>query len=289
MQSSICTTALWFFFLGTVATAGSSSTGAPGAQAYTAPAGFPTSAFSSYYLNPAKPTAEPQPAIYDPVFNRTYPENLTNPNTLPTKDNDPIFFPDALVNLSSSQTEVFIQGLVSQIKEIISNDGISGNCSKCIAALSVAKSAATVTPRAVPDAMVSLCKLYKFHNNETCEENFDASTFGSVWTQVLRFADVGGWDGRQICNSLSSTFCPRPITLPSNTTALFPKPKPASATAPKPSGKRVKVLHMSDFHLDPRKTTPREIDESNCDQANVIKQATLLAQKPIHLWSLLPY
>jgi hypothetical protein len=228
---------------------------------FTAPAGFPTSAFSSYYLSPAKPTAEPQPAIYDPVLNRTYLYNLTNPNTLPTEDNDPVFYPDALANLSSAQTKTFIDGLVSQIKEIISNDNISGNCSKCIAALSVAKSAAVVAPRAVPGAMVSLCKQYKFHNNETCEEDFEASTFGSVWTQVLRFADVGGWDGRQICNSLSSNFCPRPVTLPTNTTGWFPKSKPANATAPKASGKRVKVLHMSDFHLDPRYSVG---SEANC-------------------------
>jgi len=49
-----------------------------------------------------------------------------------------------------------------------------------------------------------------------------------------------------------STFCPAPKTLKLNTTGLFPKPKPANATAPKPNGIRKKVLHMSDIHLDPR-------------------------------------
>lgn len=242
----------------------------PGSRAYTAPAGFPTSAFSSYYQSPAKPTAEPQPALYDAVLNITYPSNLTNPFTIPQEDLDPIFFPPALANLSDAQTDTFVESIISQVAEVIERDNVVGNCSKCIAALSIARSAAVLVPEALPEAMVSLCKKYKFHNNETCEEDFEASTFGSVWVQILRYADVGGWDGRQICNSLSSNFCSRPYTLPTNTTGLFPKPKPRNATAPKPSGKRVKVLHMSDFHLDPRFAVGSEANctTSLCCRAN---------------------
>ena len=233
----------------------------PGSKAYTAPAGFPTSAFASYYLSPAKPTAEPQPALYDAVLNITYPANLTNPHTIPDHDDDPVFFPPALANLTETQTQVLLKGIVAQISEIIEGDNINGNCSKCIAVLNIAQPAAVLVPEALPKVMVSLCKKYKFHSNETCEEDFDASTFGSVWVQVLRYADVGGWDGRQICNSLSSNFCPRPYTLPTNVTGLFPRPKPCNAAAPKASGKRVKVLHMSDFHLDPRFAVG---SEANC-------------------------
>lgn len=233
----------------------------PGSSAYTAPAGFPTSAFSSYYLSPAKPTAEPQPALYDAVLNITYPANLTNPYTIPQEDTDPVFYPPALANLTDAQTEDFLSGIVAQVTEVIEGSNVIGNCSKCIAALSIARSAAVLVPEALPEVMVSLCKKYKFHNNETCEEDFEASTFGTVWVQILRYADVAGWDGRQICNSLSSNFCPRPYTLPTNTTKLFPKPKPCNATVPKPSGQRVKVLHMSDFHLDPRFAVG---SEANC-------------------------
>ena len=78
---------------------GSAGVSLPGSKAYTAPAGFPTSAFASYYLNPAKPTAEPQPALYDAVLNITYPANLTNPHTIPDHDDDPVFFPPALANI----------------------------------------------------------------------------------------------------------------------------------------------------------------------------------------------
>ncbi|KAJ4365589.1 hypothetical protein N0V83_008209 [Neocucurbitaria cava] len=266
MCSSRLSAALWGLVTATVASAQS----LPGSKAYTAPAGFPTSAFSSYYLSPAKPTAEPQPALYDAVLNLTYPSNLTNPYTIPQEDNDPIFYPSALANLSDVQTESFVSGIISQVSEIIDGSNVVGNCSKCIAALSVARSAAVLVPEALPEAMVSLCKKYKFHDNETCEEDFEASTFGAVWVQILRYADVGGWDGCQICNSLSSNFCPRPYTLATNTTDIFPKPKPANATAPKASGKRVKVLHMSDFHLDPRFAVGSEANctTSLCCRAN---------------------
>lgn len=267
MFSPLGSTILWVIIAATLTLAHSSL---PGSRAYTAPANFPTSAFSSYYLSPAKPTAEPQPALYDAVLNITYPVNLTNPCTIPQNDVDPVYFPPALANLSSTQTREFVNGIVSQISEIIDGSNISGNCSKCIAALSIVRSAAILVPDALPEAMVSLCKTYKFHNNETCEEDFEASTFGSIWVQVLRYADVGGWDGRQICNSLSTKFCPPPYTLPTNTTKLFPKPKPANATTPKASGKRVKVLHMSDFHLDPRFSVGSEANctSSLCCRAN---------------------
>jgi hypothetical protein len=266
MYSLLQPVAVWGLVAATVALGQS----LPGNKAYTAPAGFPTSAFSSYYLSPAKPTAEPQPALYDAVLNITYPANLTNPFTIPQEDNDPVFYPPALANLSDAQTQDFLGQIVSQISEVIEGGNVVGNCSKCIAALSIARSAAVLVPEALPEAMVSLCKKYKFHNNETCEEDFEASTFGAIWVQVLRYAEVGGWDGRQICNSLSSNFCPRPYTLPTNTTGLFPKSKPCNATVPKASGNRVRVLHMSDFHLDPRFAVGSEANctTSLCCRAN---------------------
>ncbi|KAK4580259.1 hypothetical protein LTR86_000462 [Recurvomyces mirabilis] len=229
---------------------GASSAGIPGASSYVAPAGFPTSAFSSYY--PVPSGQEPQPALYDPVLNITYPLNLTNPDTLPDNDDDPIYLPAPIANLTAAQQQTVINNVLQEVGEIINGSYITGNCSKCIAALTVAKSAAQLAPSLVPAAMVQLCTSTGFHSKNTCEEDFEATTFGAIWTQVLALADVSGLDGQYICNSLSSTFCSAPTVSPLNTTSYFPKPKPANACAPKTSGQRVKVLHMSDFHLDPR-------------------------------------
>lgn len=242
----------------------------PGLPSYIASAGFPTSVFSSYYLPPST-TQEPQPALYDPVLNITFPLNLTNPDTIPDEDLDPIFYPEPLRNLSSDATTALLNDIVANISSIIRSNSTTGNCSKCLAALEAAKPAALYAPSSAPDAMVELCKKYRLHSNSTCEEDYSANTFGSVWTQILRFADLAGSDGKYICNSLSSTFCPKQITLPLNASSLFPKPKPTNATAPKPNGKRVKVLHMSDFHLDPRYSAASEANcsSSMCCRTNV--------------------
>ena len=55
-----------------------------------------------------------------------------------------------------------------------------------------------------------------------------------------------------ICANFISGLC-SPTTTPLNLTNWFAKPKPAVLpAAKKPSGKRLKVLHLSDLHLDPR-------------------------------------
>lgn len=223
----------------------------PGSSTYKAPAGFPTSLFKSYYA-PASPTQEPQPVVSDPALQEIYPLNLTDPKDIPTSNSDPVYFPPSVQPTSNASTQTFLQSAYQQVQEIITGSGISGNCSKCIAALNVGKSIAQVAPQALPPLFISLCESTGFASNTTCQTTYSAQALGSLWTQVLAYADVSGQDGLYICNSLSSTFCPAQKANALSTTGLFPKPKPANATAPKPSGNRVKVLHLSDLHLDPR-------------------------------------
>lgn len=228
------------------------ATSLPGSSSYVVPANFPTSVFPSYYYMPAQPTQEPQPAIYDPVLQITFPYNLTNPETIPTQDEDPVLYPVPKANLSITQQEALIQQVMANVSAVLNSTLPPDPCSKCKAALSAAQPAAWYAPTLVPDAMVSACKAYKFQSNATCEGTYNATNYGAVLTQVLYFADVQGLDGQHICNMLSSKFCSAPTALPLNTTSLFPKPKPVNAVAPKASGKRVKVLHLTDIHLDPR-------------------------------------
>ncbi len=232
----------------------------PGRSAYTVPAGFPTSAFPSYYEKPVA-TQEPQPALYDPVLNITFPLNLTNPDTIPIVDNDPIFYPQPLENLSNASAAALVQAAFTNISAIILGNTVTGNCSKCQASLAVAKTVAQYAPESAPGLFVKLCETFKFSSNATCVDDYAATSFGAVLSQVLAFANVTGLDGQYICNDLSSTFCKAPTVSPLNTTNLFPKPKPAKACAPAASGKRVKVLHLSDFHIDPRYSTA---SEANC-------------------------
>ena len=208
----------------------------PGLASFVVPSAFPTSVFSSYYIKPA-PTSEPQPAIYDPILNLTFPLNLTSAKTIPTADNDPVLYPRPVADVSNATGNAFIDIAVAEILAIIndSSSGLADSCSRCVAALSVAKLAAQVAPELVPAAMVNMCESTGFASNASCMANYAAGSYGAVWTQVLALADVSGLDGRYICNSLSSKFCAAPSTSPLNMAGLFPKSKPANATAPLPS------------------------------------------------------
>ena len=58
---------------------------------------------------------------------------------------------------------------------------------------------------------------------------------------------------QMICSHFLSGLCPLPSTTPLNLTGWFSKPKPDPLPAPKKaSGRRLKVLHISDLHIDPR-------------------------------------
>ncbi|KAF8966380.1 hypothetical protein BGZ46_000371 [Entomortierella lignicola] len=60
-------------------------------------------------------------------------------------------------------------------------------------------------------------------------------------------ADLTGGDAKEICFQLAG-ICPAPSI--SSGTLTFPKPRPANAVAPAPSGNQVDVLHLSDWHVD---------------------------------------
>ncbi|EPE05725.1 ser thr protein phosphatase family protein [Ophiostoma piceae UAMH 11346] len=225
----------------------------PGVSSFAVPVTFPTAVFSSYYVKPG-PSVEPQPVVRDPVSGKVYPLNLTSPYSIPNSNSDPLIYPVSLANLTEPSTEAVIKAATQEILSIISanssSSGLASNCSRCIAALSVGQMVARLAPAALPDAMISLCETTGFASNATCQLNYAADVFGAAWTQILAAADVTGLDGQYICASLSTKFCPTPSIRPVK--AVFPKPRPTSPKVHKRSGNRVKVLHMSDLHLDAR-------------------------------------
>lgn len=224
----------------------------PGAESYVVPAEFPTEVFPNYYVRPAS-TCQPQPALFDPVLNYTFPRTLTDPLNVPSVNTDSVFYPLAIANVEDGAAELMIQDALAQIRNLIfENTELQGNCTKCLAALKIGKSVAQYVPSHLPQAMISLCKETGFKSEEACEAQYAPGAYGAIWAQVLSLADVEGPDGQYICHAVNKRFCPAPATRELNMTGLFPKPKPAHATAPAPSGKRVKVLHLSDFHLDAR-------------------------------------
>jgi sphingomyelin phosphodiesterase len=60
----------------------------------------------------------------------------------------------------------------------------------------VAKFLALAAPEEGPTLAVQLCLKYKF--SKTCEATYSRINLGSVITQVIANADVGGYDGQVI-------------------------------------------------------------------------------------------
>ncbi|KAK7058586.1 hypothetical protein VNI00_002222 [Paramarasmius palmivorus] len=221
---------------------------------FTVPGAFPTSVYSNYYNNPTATSAQVQPVISDPVTNKIYPLSLTGPDSLPLNNTvDPHPLPP-----KASSSRLYSQALL-QIKNIAANPTFNTTCAKCQASLEVAKFLALAAPEEVPGLAVELCEFFGF--SSTCGTTYSILGIGSVITQVISNADAAGYDGQMLCQNFLGQ-CPLPPTSPLNLTNWFAKPKPDPLPEPrKPSGKRLKVLHVSDLHIDPRYATG---SEANC-------------------------
>jgi hypothetical protein len=79
-----------------------------------------------------------------------------------------------------------------------------------------------------------------------CTNTSTAGSYGAIRSQVLALAEVTETDGQFICSSLSTISALYQLPL-LQYDRLFPKLKPRNYKAPKASGKRAKVLYLSDF------------------------------------------
>ncbi|KAI0273983.1 Metallo-dependent phosphatase-like protein [Russula aff. rugulosa BPL654] len=222
-----------------------------GPSSYAPPGAFPTSLYQSYYNNPTATSAQPSPTKYirpGSLTRTTYPSifcailivlvqvDTQDPHPLPPR------VPD----------EALLENAQSQVKWLFANPTIaSSSCALCIASLQIAKFLSFAAPEQTPLFFVFICQ--QFRLSSSCNSTFGATTFGSVLTQVVANANISGYDGQLICLNFIPKSCPVPPTPPLNLTGWFSKPKPNPLPPPKtPSGNRVKVLHLSDFHIDPR-------------------------------------
>ncbi|KAJ6601280.1 Metallo-dependent phosphatase-like protein [Mycena vulgaris] len=225
-------------------------------SAFTAPGAFPTSLFTKYYNNPKATGSQVQPIIKDPVETGvTYKLSLTSPDTIPQNDTT-----DAHPLPPVASAARLLDTAFTQIVAISTNPAFgTSTCARCQAGLEVAKLLAMASPESGPALAVQLCFHFKFSSD--CGTAFSRLALGAVITQVVANANVGGYDGQMLCQNFLS-LCPLPPATPLNLTSWFSKPKPSPLpAAKKPSGKRLKVLHISDFHLDPRYATGAE---ANC-------------------------
>ncbi|KAH7886007.1 Metallo-dependent phosphatase [Phlebopus sp. FC_14] len=233
----------------TLVSAGTSAT------VYTVPGPFPTSLYSQYYNNPTATSAQPQPVISDPVTNQVFPLSLTDPGSIPKKDTlDPHPLPPV------APPSQLLEQAIAQVKSISQNSVFAtSKCASCQAALQPAKFLALSAPDQGPRLALALCEYFNYSSD--CEATYGPLALGPVLTQVLAYADVGGYDGQLLCAEFLG-LCSIPPTLPLDLSGWFAKPKPNPLPPPKqPSGERLRVLHLSDLHIDPRYANGAE---ANC-------------------------
>ncbi|KIJ51843.1 hypothetical protein M422DRAFT_157627 [Sphaerobolus stellatus SS14] len=273
---------------------------------FTAQGLFATDFLKAFFpgFGPSQTSVEPQPIITDPVGKTAFPIDLTNPKTIPTANvNDPVILPPSLLsnspvvvspkaNLSTPGSLALRAAAFEQISEILKNsqNAFSTTCSQCTASLLVAKNLALTAPWEVSPLLIQICNLTNFSAFGSCEAEFSANSDGQIATQLLANADVAGLDGQFMCARdvipLRKS-CPTPA--PSDLTAIlatwFKKPKPANAVAPKPSGKKpLRVVHISDFHIDPRYAIGTE---ANCSSFLCCRPGTTISPSvPVGQFSL---
>ena len=194
--------------------------------------------------------------------------------------------PEPLV-FDAVQVEVFAE---QQIEAIIASSSFEGNCSKvleapcdlrliqCIASIEVAKFLALTYPKQVPTLLINLCKKYKFSDNTTCELKYSAAVLGPYLAQIVARMDVSTGDMQTLCALQLGGFFPLPKAVPIDESKWFSKPKPASANIPpKDSGKIIRIIHISDTHLDSRYTVGAEgncTDYSMCCRIDSVNSAS---------------
>jgi hypothetical protein len=207
---------------------------------------------------PPSPTQQPQSVLFDPALNQAFPAYLTDPYTLPTEFADPPVLPPPLSATPPSNPDQVVKDAIDNITAVWEGSGTE--CARCKMGLQASKRLAQVLPEKAPVAIAAFCETTGMGSHDSCAGVYSANGMGATWTQVLVYADVTGQDGDYICKHLGH-FCPEPPPNKLDAAALFPKPKPANATASAASGQRVKVLHHSDIHLDPRYLVG---SETNC-------------------------
>jgi hypothetical protein len=238
---------------------------------FTAPGAFPTSVYNTYYNSPTATSAQVQPVISDPVTHKNYPLSLTSPDSIPGNNTED---PHPLPPTASSSR--ILEEAITQVLSIATSPVFGNNtCARCQAGLEIAKFLALAAPEQGPELAVRLCELSNF--SKTCGKSFSRLALGSVITQVVSNANAGGLDGQMLCQNFLGV-CPLPPPSPLNLTGWFAKPKPNPLPIPrKPSGQRLKVLHISDIHLDPRYATGAE---ANCTSGLCCRQNNFNSNSP---------
>ncbi|KUJ19694.1 uncharacterized protein LY89DRAFT_580202 [Mollisia scopiformis] len=170
----------------------------------------------------------------------------------PYNETSPI--PAALPALTTQEIE---DNIFNELEGIAAGNGLTSSCSKCIAGTEVMHIAAITQPvSTIVNLLIRSCEtfteVYDSIYAATCYEEYSGiGGTGPYLAQLFAKMSMATNDMQGYCY-YNWEVCDQPATIAINETAYF-KPKLANrTTAPTPSGTTIDVLHLSDWHLDPR-------------------------------------
>ncbi|KAK5451412.1 hypothetical protein LTS15_008176 [Exophiala xenobiotica] len=153
--------------------------------------------------------------------------------------------------------ELIEDSLVSQLVSIADTAFYPDNCSKCLAASQLLHVAAISQPVSVfTNVLIRACNTLPFVKDniraKSCEAEFGGvASFGPYLAQMFAKMSLATGDMYYLCSHQQPLCDPLPPVLIDE--SLYFEAKPESAqVAPEPSGHTLNVLHLSDWHLDPR-------------------------------------
>ncbi|KAG0380472.1 hypothetical protein BGX24_007956 [Mortierella sp. AD032] len=145
------------------------------------------------------------------------------------------------------RTQLYKSDKVIEDVEELLNSPMLESCQMCRRGMKLAQEFSLDAPELVPGVLRILCARYSFLRLDSCAGLM--VRLGSELAEIFSQMDVEGSDGYYACAYAFPGSCPVPQHQPE--AIVFPKPKPANATQPSPSGQTMQVLHFSDWHLDP--------------------------------------
>jgi hypothetical protein len=116
----------------------------------------------------------------------------------------------------------------------------------------------------VTNLLIHACEQFQFSiSAATCYGEFSGiGGTGPYWAQLFAKMSQTTGDIQAWCH-YNYEFCSAPPVIEINEKDWF-SPKPSGLNVPKPSGQTINVLHLSDWHLDPRYDIG---SEANCSES----------------------
>ena len=204
-------------------------------------------------------------------------EVYTNDLTLTNSDVDwsiPVLSDEAIV---SAALDTFTK---------MQNSTAVDQCTKCQSRLVYGKSLAMSRPDLIPTIFELWCNIQGDYSATTCNNKFHRSTVsnsttGSNFADLLTLIDPLSIDAEYWCHYQAKKECPLPET-PENLSIayLWNETRPAKADiVPIPGNNTMKVLHISDFHLELEYTVGAE---ANCTTSMCCTPHSITPKNAIH-------